>query len=185
MIKRLLDVPPAMAAYAAAHGATFDPHIRLFFVEGEVPNELLSFVPKPVRQAIPEYGPSCPRCNAHMVRRRSKGDDFWGCSRYPRCRGTVSWEYHGTSALSAFASNDEDEQSSSEIQPCSSSSSAGLRLRWEAVVRKATFQLGSIGRAQAWLNHPKVALGWETPVQVMATSAGCDRVESLLESLLD
>ncbi|WP_040418172.1 topoisomerase DNA-binding C4 zinc finger domain-containing protein [Desulfonatronospira thiodismutans] len=38
---------------------------------------------------------ACPMCGSEMVLRRSKkgGDQntqFWGCSRYPRCRGTVN-----------------------------------------------------------------------------------------------
>jgi hypothetical protein len=34
--------------------------------------------------------PSCPTCGTAMVerRRRSDGARFWGCSNYPRCRGT-------------------------------------------------------------------------------------------------
>jgi DNA-binding helix-hairpin-helix protein with protein kinase domain len=37
--------------------------------------------------------PSCPRCSSTMVRRiarrgRNAGGSFWGCSRYPVCRGT-------------------------------------------------------------------------------------------------
>lgn len=37
--------------------------------------------------------PSCPRCGSHMVRRMSRrgrgtGNQFWGCTRYPQCRGT-------------------------------------------------------------------------------------------------
>jgi DNA-binding helix-hairpin-helix protein with protein kinase domain len=37
--------------------------------------------------------PSCPRCGSHMVRRmahrgRWTGHQFWGCMRYPQCRGT-------------------------------------------------------------------------------------------------
>jgi DNA-binding helix-hairpin-helix protein with protein kinase domain len=37
--------------------------------------------------------PSCPRCNSTMVRRTARrgrrlGSQFWGCSRYPICRGT-------------------------------------------------------------------------------------------------
>ncbi len=34
--------------------------------------------------------PTCPRCNAAMVRRANKqsGSAFWGCSRFPACRGT-------------------------------------------------------------------------------------------------
>lgn len=39
--------------------------------------------------------PSCPQCSATMVRRtarrgRNAGNRFWGCSRYPACRGTRS-----------------------------------------------------------------------------------------------
>lgn len=37
--------------------------------------------------------PTCPRCGSSMVRRtarrgRNAGGQFWGCSRYPRCKGT-------------------------------------------------------------------------------------------------
>ena len=41
------------------------------------------------------YGgvPSCPRCGSSMARRVARrgsnaGGSFWGCSRYPRCKGT-------------------------------------------------------------------------------------------------
>jgi restriction system protein len=48
-----------------------------------------SAVPSPI--AIP----SCPQCGASMVRRTARkganaGNDFWGCSTYPRCRGVVN-----------------------------------------------------------------------------------------------
>jgi restriction system protein len=38
-------------------------------------------------------GPACPTCGAPMVKRVAKrgansGQPFWGCSRYPECRGT-------------------------------------------------------------------------------------------------
>lgn len=38
-------------------------------------------------------GEPCPRCGSSMVRRttrksRNAGSQFWGCSRYPACRGT-------------------------------------------------------------------------------------------------
>jgi hypothetical protein len=37
--------------------------------------------------------PHCPACNAAMVKRKARrgvnaGSEFWGCSGYPRCRGT-------------------------------------------------------------------------------------------------
>ena len=38
--------------------------------------------------------PACPRCGVGMVLRTagrgySAGQHFWGCTRYPRCRGTL------------------------------------------------------------------------------------------------
>lgn len=38
--------------------------------------------------------PRCPRCDAAMVQRtnRGTGSPFWGCPRYPRCRGTVIFD---------------------------------------------------------------------------------------------
>jgi hypothetical protein len=38
---------------------------------------------------------ACPMCGAPMVKRRAKkgasaGQEFWGCSGYPQCRGTRS-----------------------------------------------------------------------------------------------
>lgn len=40
----------------------------------------------------PEKNPACPKCGETMVRRRAKrgeaaGSEFWGCARYPQCRG--------------------------------------------------------------------------------------------------
>ena len=37
--------------------------------------------------------PSCPRCSSEMVRREAKrgpnvGKAFWGCTKYPVCKGT-------------------------------------------------------------------------------------------------
>lgn len=37
--------------------------------------------------------PECPVCGSHMVKRTAKkgrraGETFWGCSKYPSCRGT-------------------------------------------------------------------------------------------------
>lgn len=38
--------------------------------------------------------PQCPRCGAPMVKRRATkgintGSEFWGCSRFPHCRGII------------------------------------------------------------------------------------------------
>lgn len=39
--------------------------------------------------------PSCPRCSGSMIKRTAKGgenagQEFWGCSHFPTCRGIVS-----------------------------------------------------------------------------------------------
>jgi predicted RNA-binding Zn-ribbon protein involved in translation (DUF1610 family) len=41
--------------------------------------------------------PSCPKCGSKMILRTAKrgdnqGGKFWGCSRYPECRGIISIE---------------------------------------------------------------------------------------------
>lgn len=48
----------------------------------------------PARKAAEVFAPNCPRCAQAMVRRTAKkganaGQEFWGCSDYPRCRGTA------------------------------------------------------------------------------------------------
>lgn len=35
-----------------------------------------------------EGGILCPRCNSQMVLRNGRRGEFYGCSRFPRCRGT-------------------------------------------------------------------------------------------------
>jgi len=65
-------------------------------------------VPAPVVVAIPiappapslqtanvSASPQCPSCNGEMVKRKAKsgnnaGNEFWGCSNYPRCKGIVA-----------------------------------------------------------------------------------------------
>lgn len=49
--------------------------------------------PVPPRVTATPGIPTCPRCGARMVRRtarrgRNAGRQFWGCSRYPSCKGT-------------------------------------------------------------------------------------------------
>lgn len=41
-----------------------------------------------------DLGPDCPRCSSQMVRRMAKsgenaGKEFWGCTKFPACRGMV------------------------------------------------------------------------------------------------
>lgn len=34
-------------------------------------------------------GPTCPKCGAATVERKGAYGDFWGCTNYPECKGTV------------------------------------------------------------------------------------------------
>jgi restriction system protein len=48
--------------------------------------------PAPEPQASAQAAPGCPRCGASMMQRVAKrgsraGERFWGCSRFPDCRG--------------------------------------------------------------------------------------------------
>ena len=50
--------------------------------------------PHPIDDAL-SVTPKCPKCGSEMIRRTAhhgdnSGKDFWGCSRYPACRGTLS-----------------------------------------------------------------------------------------------
>ena len=36
--------------------------------------------------------PKCPKCGAPMVLRNSKRGKFYGCSKYPKCKGTRDYE---------------------------------------------------------------------------------------------
>jgi len=41
--------------------------------------------------------PACPKCGASMMRRTARrgvnpGQEFWGCSTYPKCNGTIGFE---------------------------------------------------------------------------------------------
>ena len=51
---------------------------------------------RPAGDGVPTLGPAnppdqsvrCPECDAPMKKRRSVHGNFWGCSKYPECRGT-------------------------------------------------------------------------------------------------
>ncbi|MCL6272215.1 restriction endonuclease [Sansalvadorimonas sp. 2012CJ34-2] len=70
-------------------------NIRL--IDGEALSEMI-----PIDEVVPRASskeakgpvPQCPKCRSIMVNRTAKkgshrGEDFWGCSRYPACRGTL------------------------------------------------------------------------------------------------
>ena len=44
--------------------------------------------PTPQRGTTTPSTPACPRCKSSMRRRSGRHGIFWGCSQYPRCKGT-------------------------------------------------------------------------------------------------
>lgn len=55
----------------------------------------------PVATAQPNDSPRCPKCGSEMVLRTAKsganaGNQFWGCSKYPGCRGMVAFNSQKT-----------------------------------------------------------------------------------------
>jgi restriction system protein len=50
---------------------------------------------RPTPAPQPQTSPTCPKCGSTMVRRTATkganaGNSFWGCSRFPSCRGILS-----------------------------------------------------------------------------------------------
>ena len=48
-------------------------------------------------EQVEESSPRCPKCGSEMVLRTAKrgdnqGGKFWGCSRYPECRGIAEYK---------------------------------------------------------------------------------------------
>lgn len=43
-------------------------------------------------KAEPDENIKCPRCNSSMLLKKGRFGSFYGCSRYPRCRGTKKSE---------------------------------------------------------------------------------------------
>ena len=70
--------PPAVAPVATA-------------MHGALPSAAQSASPSSIPASV-GTSPNCPRCSTRMVRRVARrgahaGHAFWGCSRYPRCKG--------------------------------------------------------------------------------------------------
>lgn len=72
-------------------------------VNASVPKSVLTPTPgvapiakPPIPQTLTSItSPNCPSCGTEMVKRKAKsgqnaGNEFWGCSSYPRCKGIMA-----------------------------------------------------------------------------------------------
>lgn len=62
---------------------------QILAVQSKPVNKPETALTQPLRES-PAH--ACPACGSGMVRRtnRRNGQSFWGCSQYPRCKGTVA-----------------------------------------------------------------------------------------------
>lgn len=70
------------------------PRPRLSVAAMPVVNQVVNAAP-PITEALTQANPLCPRCGNPMVLRTAKrgdnrGNQFWGCSGYPKCRFIVN-----------------------------------------------------------------------------------------------
>lgn len=85
---------PAKFSYSTAELAgTLKPYLG-----ATVPTIIVSTPMAPAPVAPPsKTTPACPKCASEMILRTAKsganqGEQFWGCSKYPSCRGILKYE---------------------------------------------------------------------------------------------
>jgi hypothetical protein len=72
------------------------PERKVHMTKPATSSELIfGSVSTPEARAKAAAEPTCPVCSSPMVKRSAKrgtnaGNEFWGCSQYPRCKGIVS-----------------------------------------------------------------------------------------------
>jgi hypothetical protein len=191
-----LDTSDGMSAYAERHGAKLEKATGRWYVDGEVPPELVGLIPKKPNKAVHVVAPSCPRCGGSTIQRNGPTGPFWGCTRYPRCKGTVDYEEH----LDPIHNMDDTQVGSllarrnaaKDPSPPSPTANGGnhadlprqLRLEVERIVALAIALRGGERQAQKWLNSPMVRFKGNTPLSMMTTIEGCRAVEDLLQDLV-
>jgi len=201
MAKTPLNVTPDTMLYAKTHGAKYNASSREWYVEGEVPPELVNLVPHKANPVFEEVAPNCPKCQAVMVKRLRKNSrtPFWGCSRYRSdglgCSGYIDYEEHLAKQLADKPGRVTDylpETAPPTTKPSHSEPTSAKATiaeddprmsRWAHLTELALRECNGKQQATRWLNTPKVALKGKTPMEAMTTPAGCDAVETLLQQL--
>ena len=49
-----------------------------------------------------ETAPACPKCGTKMVNRKGPRGEFWGCSNFPKCRGSVNFSFESRKRYQAY-----------------------------------------------------------------------------------
>jgi DNA-binding helix-hairpin-helix protein with protein kinase domain len=79
----LRDLGVSVPASTVALMVTLPPRPAL-----QPPSATRVTTPTPPRVTTTSGTPTCPRCGSPMRRRSGRYGQFWGCSRYPGCKGT-------------------------------------------------------------------------------------------------
>lgn len=179
----MLAVPPAHAGYAKQFGAKFDHQQRQWFVHGDVPDELLSYVivPARTRDYTQESAPACPKCHAGMVVRKARSGDrppFWGCSRFPGCDGTrtmddtvadTSWQRAPEPLFKPSSNDSPTDDVDTQLQHT---------IAETLILCRTLMPHGQ--QWKVWLRTPRVRFGHQSAQDVMITLEGCLDVQKLL-----
>ena len=92
----LLHVPVRRAYVAAEIEAQIAPYLAESTAPVPAPVRVVE-TPLPIAAVQTNESPRCPKCGGEMILRTAKsganaGNKFWGCSKYPNCRGMVAYK---------------------------------------------------------------------------------------------
>lgn len=90
----LLHIPVTRAYVTAEVEMQIAPYLAELTVRLPAPVRVIE-APFPIAAAQTNESPRCPKCGSEMILRTAKsganaGNKFWGCSKYPNCKGVVA-----------------------------------------------------------------------------------------------
>ena len=192
-----LEVRLDAESHAKRFGAQRDSFGR-WYVTGQVPNELLNYLPRKAGRRTEEPPPECPLCRSEMRKATSSsGNLYWFCTARSKtgCSGTIDYvKYLEQAALlpaiGELASGLAESFISENLSSLDASRGTGrgthpLKNRWLEIVELAFAVLGNERQVMRWMTQPKLALGRQAPIRKLGTAEGCDTVERLLRELWD
>ena len=185
MERTYLDVPSEMNSYAHEHGAKYDIFRKMWYIEGEVNNDLINFLPEKnkVRIDTRSISPNCPICDAGMELKQSKNGDyeFWGCSRFSNrsspCRGTLSYDI-GLDHIEKRISEIEDRLKSSSKNSIKLIEHKSLI---KEIANDAKFLFNDENTAALWLQTSQAFFSGKSPSSLMLSYDGCIIVREFIK----
>lgn len=168
-----LDIPNAMKEYAEQHGAVFDKESGWHFL-GEVPIALEDFIIKTPRTEGPTWTMQCPKCGSQMKIVEGKNNHlFWGCMRFPHCKGSLSVE--------------------TPDKPTKNTQSENLAAHHHSTDKAARTELAELAlhvlktpnNIEKWFDSPMIGLGGKKPSMMLSNAKDIAKIRDLLMKLHD